>query len=113
MAQTTHDYGANALLAAVSEILRRGNASTQQEICEELAAQGFSINQSKISRLLQKLAAIKVKNSQGQTGYRLPKELAPPLTQAPLTHLILKIVANENLVIIQTSPGSAFLIARM
>ena len=107
----THDP--NALLTALSEILRRGNASTQQEICQELAAKGFAINQSKISRLLHKSGAIKVKNSHGQTGYRLPKELAPPLTQAPLTHLILKIAANENLVIIQTSPGSASLIARM
>lgn len=112
MTQTSqHDH--HALLAALSEILRKGSASTQQEICEALAAQGFSINQSKISRLLHKLAAIKFKDPQGQTGYRLPKELAPPPTQTPLTQLILKIAANEHLVIIQTSPGSASLIARM
>jgi len=103
----------NALLEALSEILRKGSAGTQQEICEELAAKGFVINQSKISRLLHKLAAIKVKNAEGQTVYRLPKELAPPPRQTPLTHLILKIEANENLVVIQTSPGSASLIARM
>ena len=74
---------------------------------------GFAINQSKISRMLHKLAAIKVKNAHGQTGYRLSKELAPPPSQTPLKQLILKIAANENLVIIQTSPGSASLIARM
>jgi transcriptional regulator of arginine metabolism len=104
---------ANDLLAALSDILRKGQASTQQEICQELANQGFKINQSKISRLLQKLAAIKFKNSQGQIGYRLSGELAPPPTKAPLAHLIIKIAANENLVTIQTSPGSASLIARM
>ncbi len=109
----TSAYDHNALVSALSEILRRGNASTQQEICRELTALGFAINQSKISRLLHKLAAIKVKNAQGQISYRLPKELAPPTTQAPLTHLILRIVANETLVVIQTSPGSASLIARM
>lgn len=102
-----------ALLNALSEILRRGDAATQQEMCEELSQQGFSVNQSKISRFLHKLAAIKVKNAQGQTGYRLPKELAPPPSQTPLQHLILRIVTNENLIIIQTSPGSASLIARM
>lgn len=106
-----HDQ--NALKKAVSEILRKGSAATQQEICAELAAQGFVINQSKISRLLHKMAAIKVKNVQGQTVYRLPKELAPPPTQTPLTQLILKIVANESLIVIETSPGSASLIARM
>lgn len=103
----------NTLLNALSEILRRGDAATQQEMCEELSRLGFSVNQSKISRLLTKLAAIKVKNAQGQTGYRLPKELAPPPSQTPLQHLILRIVTNENLVVIQTSPGSASLIARM
>ena len=99
----SHDQ--NTLLSALSEILRRGDASTQQEMCEELSQQGFTVNQSKISRLLHKLAAIKVKNAQGQTGYRLPKELAPPLSQSPLQHLILRIVTNENLVVIQTSPA--------
>ena len=103
----------NTLLNALSEILRRGDAATQQEMCEELSQLGFSVNQSKISRLLTKLAAIKVKTAQGQTGYRLPKELAPPPSQTPLQLLILRIVTNENLVVIQTSPGSASLIARM
>jgi transcriptional regulator of arginine metabolism len=102
-----------SILEALSEILRKGSASTQQDICIELASQGFSINQSKISRLLHKLGAIKVKNTQGITEYRLPKEMAPPPTQTSLKQLILKIEANESLVIIQTSPGSASLIARM
>jgi transcriptional regulator of arginine metabolism len=101
------------LSEALGEILRKGSASTQQEICQELASQGYAINQSKISRLLHKLGAIKVKNPQGFTEYRLPKEAAPPPTQTPLKQLILKIEANEALVVIQTSPGSASLIARM
>lgn len=104
----------STLLEALSHILRRGNVSTQQDICQELASQGFTnINQSKISRLLHKLGAIKVKNPQGIIEYRLPKEMAPPPSQTPLKQLILKIEANETMVIIQTSPGSASLIARM
>ncbi len=103
----------STLLEALSELLRRGSVSTQQDICQELSSQGFVINQSKISRLLHKLGAIKVKNSQGITEYRLPKEMAPPPSQTPLKQLILKIEANETLIIIQTSPGSASLIARM
>jgi len=102
----------SALLQALITLLQEGTVSTQQAICETLEAQGFSINQSKISRLLDKLAAVKVKNAQGQTIYRLPKEVPPP-THTPLNQLILKIDANENMVIIQTSPGSAPLIARM
>src|ERR1700722_4689107 len=101
------------LLEAISEILQKGAASTQQDICQHLEKKGFSINQSKVSRVLHKLGAIKVKNAQGQISYRLPKDLAPPLTQTPLTQLIIRIDANENLIVIQTSPGSASLIARM
>ena len=101
------------LLEAISEILQKGAASTQQDICQSLEKKGFSINQSKVSRVLHKLGAIKVKNAQGQISYRLPKDLAPPLTQTPLTQLIIRIDANENLIVIQTSPGSASLIARM
>jgi transcriptional regulator of arginine metabolism len=101
------------LLKALDDILSRGTSSTQQEICEELAGQGFQINQSKISRMLHKLGAIKVKNPHGQTGYRLTKDLLPPPSQTPLKQLIVKIATNETLVIIQTSPGSASLIARM
>lgn len=103
----------DTFLEAVGEILQAGKVSTQQDICQALAAQGFSVNQSKISRLLHKLGAIKVQNARGYTEYRLSKELAPPPTQTPLTQLIIKIAANENLIIIQTSPGSASLIARM
>lgn len=78
-----------------------------------LQKKGFDVNQSKISRLLRKLTAIKIKNERGETVYALPKEPAPPSAKSPLIHLILNIAANENLVVIQTSPGSASLIARL
>jgi transcriptional regulator of arginine metabolism len=113
MGNKTDDSQDVLLIEALKDILRIGSASTQQEICESLRTQGFEINQSKISRLLHKLSAIKTKNPQGQIVYHFPKELAPPPSKAPLNQLILKISANENLVVIQTSPGSASLIARM
>lgn len=107
------NYDNAALLEALVILLHEGTAGTQQEICEALAARGFAINQSKISRSLHKLGAIKTQNAQGQTVYRFSKESAPPATQAQLAQLILKISANESVVVIQTSPGSASLIARM
>lgn len=108
------DLNSSAMLReALTEILKRGNAGTQQQIAEALKKQNLIVNQSKISRLLHKLGAIKVINAQGQTVYQLPKEWAPPPTQTPLTQLILNISANETLIVIQTSPGSASLIARM
>ncbi len=98
---------------AVKSLIKKGLVGTQEEIVDILTREGYDVNQSKISRLLRKLLAVKIKNDQGETIYTLPKEPIPPSTKTPLTHLVLDIAANENLVVIQTSPGSASLIARM
>ena len=88
-------------------------ASTQEDICSVLKKQGYEINQSKASRLLRKIGAIKVVNSRGQTVYSLPREPAPPSMNTSLRGLILDIVSNETLVVIYTSPGSASMVARV
>lgn len=113
MSKKNATYADERLGEALKEILRTGTAATQQEICDALRAQGFDVNQTKVSRLLYKLSAVKIKNSEGQIIYHLPKEVAPPPSKTPLNQLILKISTNEQLIVIQTSPGSASLIARM
>ena len=102
-----------ALMEDLRALLVQGTASTQESICNTLAAGHPHINQSKISRMLHKLGAIKTKNDQGQIIYRLPKEPLPPSTTSPLSSLIIKITHNENNILIFTSPGSASLIARL
>ena len=104
---------ATPLTEATKILIRDQAVGTQEELVEALSKLGYDVNQSKISRLLRKLMAIKVKNEQGQTIYALPKEPAPPSTKSAVSHLIIDIRANENLVVIQTSPGSASLIARL
>lgn len=75
--------------------------------------QGFKVNQSKISRLLRKLGAIKIVEGRGETVYRLPKEPGPPSAYTAVGHLVIDVAHNENLVVIRTSPGSASMIARV
>ncbi len=101
------------LMEAFHSLLMGRKASTQEEICSNLEQQGYEINQSKASRLLRKIGAIKVVNEQGQTVYSLPREPAPPHMQTPLRDLILDIVSNETLIIVFTSPGSASMVARV
>ncbi len=98
---------------ALKTLIWEDNHGTQEGLTEALTRQGYSVSQSKVSRLLRQLRAVKVNNERGETVYALPKESIPPSTQSPLTHLILKIVSNETLVVIFTSPGSASLIARL
>jgi transcriptional regulator of arginine metabolism len=98
---------------ALRVLLMGRKASTQEDICSALEKLGYEINQSKASRLLRKIGAIKVVNERGQTVYSLAREPAPPSMKTTLRSLILDIVSNEALVVIFTSPGSASMVARV
>jgi transcriptional regulator of arginine metabolism len=101
------------LIEALKKLLTERQASTQEEVCAALEGQGHVVNQSTISRLLRKIGAIKVENEKGEIVYSLPREPAPPTMSTPLKHLITDIVANETLVVVFTSPGSASMIGRI
>ena len=107
-AQNSH-----SLVEALRELLMGREASSQENICSELEKDGYQINQSKVSRLLRKIGAVKVVNAKGQTVYSLPREPAPPTLNTSLRDLIVDVVANEALVVIFTSPGSASMVARI
>ena len=102
-----------ALTEDLRGLLQAGKVTTQEDICAALEALGHAINQSKVSRLLRKVGAVKSKNEQGQVVYRLPHEPAPPTPSSQLSSLIIDIIANETTIIVNTSPGSAQLIARV
>lgn len=101
------------LINDLRELLLEGNTATQEDICKSLEAKGHAANQSKVSRLLRKISAIKSKNELGEIVYRLPREPAPPTTACQLSSLIIDIVANETTIVVNTSPGSAQVIARL
>jgi transcriptional regulator of arginine metabolism len=104
---------ADTLVDALRALLLGRQASTQDSICTALEKQGYEINQSKVSRMLRRIGAIKVVNAKGQTVYSLLREPAPPSMDTPIRHLIVDIVANEVMVVIFTSPGSASMVARV
>ncbi len=101
------------------EILLSGKARTQAEIRQALEKLNIPTSQSKISRLLHSIGAVKVVDSQGKTQYRLPHEtgliheLSAPLEKAQLSQWILDVTANEALIVIHTTPGAAGMIARI
>ena len=101
------------LLEDLKQLLLEGKARTQEEICDTLLRSHPTLNQSKMSRLLRKLGAIKTKNTQGEVVYQLTREPLPPSASTQVQSLIIDIKANENTIVIFTSPGSASLIARL
>lgn len=101
------------LIKDLRALLLSGKAQNQDEICATLSEKHTNVNQSKISRLLRKLGAVKTNNADGKVVYALPKEPPPPTAMNSLENLVMSIMANEYMVVIHTSPGSASLIARM
>ncbi|MBU0743907.1 MAG: arginine repressor [Gammaproteobacteria bacterium] len=101
------------LTPILKSLLLKKSAKTQDEICLALKKQGYQVNQTKVSRLLKNLGAMKVKNDQGKIVYWLPKEPPPPNLSTLVSNLVVDVVANENMIIIHTSPGAASVIARV
>ncbi len=102
-----------SLLESFRDLLSKGTARTQEDLKNSLNEQGFEVNQSKISRLLRKIGAIKTLGAEGQIVYQLPSEPEPPIAGSPIENLVLDISHNEIMIVVRTSPGSASLIARV
>ena len=107
------DSSTQSLTDTLRGLLIEGQTSTQEELCLALELRGFKVNQSTVSRLLRKIKAIKVENEKGESVYSLPREPAPPSITPALRSLIIDVAANESVVVIFTSPGSASMIARI
>lgn len=102
------------LVKAFKELLKEERYSSQLEIVQALLEQGFNqINQSKVSRMLTKFGAMRIRNAKMQTVYCLPTEISIPTTLSPLKNLVIDIDYNATMVVIHTSPGAAQLIARL
>lgn len=102
------------LEAVFIELMLEEKYSTQKEIVDALHARGFnSANQSKISRMLTKAGAVRLRNAQGQIVYCIPEELTVPVATSSLKLLVRTIEHNNLMVVVHTCPGAAQLVARM
>ena len=78
-----------------------------------LEAKGHDVNQSTISRDLRKIGAIKGTDNKSRTVYRLSEMSSESnFVGQSIGDLILNITHNDSMIVIQTSPGSASLVAR-
>lgn len=98
---------------SLEKLLKAGLAKTQSEIVFLLEKEGFVINQSKISRLLKKLGAIKISNEYGEFVYSLSKDPPLPKKDILIKDLVFSVACNESLLFIATSPGAASIVARI
>jgi transcriptional regulator of arginine metabolism len=101
-------------LAALRQIIRTGEASTQEGLCQALRAKKYDVTQSTVSRDLRRIGAVKTSGADGEINFHLPDELQnlQPRLTLDLRGLVTEIQSNESMIVLHTSPGSASLIAR-
>lgn len=96
------------------QLIREGEASTQEDLCASLRKKDFDVTQSTVSRDLRRIGAIKVTNADGEIVYRLPEDHATSnrILNNDLGGLLIEIQSNESMIVLHTTPGSASLVAR-
>jgi transcriptional regulator of arginine metabolism len=102
------------LILAFKSLLKDQCYGSQSQLAEALAGQGFiNMSQAKISRLLSKLGAVKMRNVNDQVVYILPDELAVPKSKQSIQSVVVSVKHNNMQIILKTGIGGAPLISRM
>ena len=107
--------------ARISTLIREKAIRSQTELAELLAGEGVQVTQATLSRDLEELGAVKVRQADGEpAAYFIPEDGTPSLRrteQAParlqrlLRELLTSADASGNLVVLRTPPGAAQFLA--
>ena len=99
---------------AIRELIRATAVSTQEQLRELLAEQGFEATQATLSRDLARLGARHVTRPDGGAVYELEEAKVPPPNDpvVALAGIVRTIAENGSLVVIHTQPGAAQAVAR-
>lgn len=104
----------SVLIQTFKGLLKDQCYGSQSQLAEALSEHGFdNMSQAKISRLLSKLGAVKMRNTSSQVVYILPDELAVPKTKQAIQSVVVSVKHNGVQIIVKTGIGGAPLISRM
>lgn len=102
------------LVLAFKSLLKDQCYGSQSQLAGALDKQGFkNMSQAKISRLLSKLGAVKMRNANTEVVYILPDELAVPKSKQSIQSVVVSVKHNNMQIILKTGIGGAPLISRM
>src|SRR6202034_4609480 len=100
----------------IGELIERERISTAAQLVTRLQSEGISATQATVTRDLQELGTIKVRDENGVR--RIVPAAASTFTHAPLDHLrrmmgewVVSVESSENLVVVRTPPGCAHVVA--
>ncbi|AIY66434.1 arginine repressor [Pseudoalteromonas piratica] len=98
----------------IKHLILQKEIRSQFELSYELGLMGFAdISQSRISRMLTRLGAVRMRNSNHQLVYRLPSDVGMPGLKQSIESVVLACDKNEALVVIKTQAGGAKIVARV
>lgn len=99
----------------IAKLLEEHRVTSQAQVVELLAKNGFEINISTVSRDLEDLGAIKVRLPGGDPAYAIPE--LPKEQVTPADHLrrilgdwLVEVQRSGDLVVAKTPPGSAHVV---
>ena len=102
------------LINTFKSMLKAKEYRSQGELVYELSQKGFeNISQSKVSRLIRKVGAIRTRNAKNNIIYQLPGELLIPKVSFAIDTIVLSIKNNGTQIILKTAAGGASIIARV
>jgi len=104
----------NLLIQNIKELLKEQQIRSHYELSYYLAERGFeNTSQPQISRILKQIGAINIKNSNGESVYAIKHELMMPTLDTQVKELVIAVTTNDYIVMVETIPGSADIIARV
>lgn len=99
----------------LAHLLGQQAVSSQTQLVDLLAAEGIVATQATVSRDLEDVGAVKVRDSSGDSVYAIPEypieRVAPPdHLRRVLGEWVVEVTASHNLVVLRTPPGSAHVV---
>ena len=98
----------------ILDLISHQQVRSQSDLARLLAAEGVVVNQATLSRDLEELGAVKVRDDQGHMVYAAPPETSP-VAEGRLSRVLAELlVAAEhsgNMVVLRTPPGAAQFLA--
>jgi transcriptional regulator of arginine metabolism len=102
------------LLSTLRAIIKGQNVSTQIELAYALSSRGYeNFSQTRISRMLKKLGATRVRDTHNNLIYVLPDENVLPKNKQTINSMVLSVNNNGMLIVLKTILGGAIVISRV
>jgi transcriptional regulator of arginine metabolism len=102
--------------AKITELLEKSAISTAAQLVGLLQTDGWAVTQATVTRDLQELGSIKIRDEHGSR--RIVLAGTPKVAPAPVDHLrrmmgewVISVECSQNLVVVRTPPGCAHVVA--